>query len=72
MDFKAALLKSQSSTAVVNTLKSTAADAKLDGKKEQNTRPVDSFNTSGDDERINIVKVGWPLFYSPFGYFEDH
>ena len=72
MDFKAALLKSQSRTAVVNTLKPTAADARLDGKNEQNARPVDSFNASGDDGRINIVKVSWLPFYFPFGYFEDH
>ena len=72
MDFKAALLKSQPCTTVVNTLKPTAGDVKLDGKKEQNARLVDSFNASGDDGRINIVKVGWPLFYFPFGYFEDH
>ena len=64
MDFKAASLKSQPCTAVVNTLKPTAGDVKLGGKKEQNPRPIDSFNASGDDGRINIVKVGRPLFIS--------
>ena len=66
MDFKAALLKSQPSIAVVNTFKPTA---KLDGKS---AHPTDSFNASGGEERINIVKVGWPLSYFPFRYFEDY
>lgn len=65
MDFKAALLKSQPGTTVVHAFKPTAGNSKPDGKKEKDSRPADSFNASGDEGRINVMKVGRPLSYFP-------
>ena len=61
MDFKATLLKSQPCSATTSVFKPSTGDASTAGKKEQDTRPADPFNASGDEGRNPNVKVVWPL-----------
>ena len=53
MDFKAALLKSQPSTAAASVFKPTAGDATTD----QDAHPAASFNASGNEGKDSAVKV---------------
>jgi len=61
MDFKVGLLKRQLCAAAASVFKPIAGDASTANGTAQDARPADSFHASGDEERSNAVKVGWPL-----------